>query len=78
MSARSPGLFRHTRAPDDSSPSRLEGIHVGVFECKESEKFCGGGSLQRRTVVDRTADGEDGLVVPSGAVRQTAIYEVST
>lgn len=30
----------------------------------------------RRDVVDQTADGEDGLVVPSSAVRNTAIYEV--
>lgn len=31
----------------------------------------------RRNVVDQTADGEDGLVVPSRAVRNAAIYEVS-
>lgn len=31
----------------------------------------------RRNVVDQTADGEDGLVLPSSAVRNPAIYEVS-
>lgn len=40
-----------------------------------SVKFAGESS--RRNVVDRTADGEDGLVMPSRAVRNTAIYEVS-
>lgn len=32
VSAGSPGLFRHTWAPDNSSPSRLESIHVGVLK----------------------------------------------
>lgn len=41
MSAGSPRLFRHTWAPDNSSPSRLEGIHVGVLKCGESVKFAG-------------------------------------
>lgn len=77
MSAGSPGLFRHTWAPDNGSPSRLEGIHVGVLKCggEESVKFTR--ESCRRNVVDQTADGEDGLVVPSCAVRNPAIYEVS-
>lgn len=36
VSSCSPRLFRHTRPPDNRSPSRLEGIHVGVL------KFAGG------------------------------------
>lgn len=70
VSAGGPRLFRHTRAPDNSSPSRLECIHVGCFKKQKGRcfwwwwwwwwSFCWLKCLRRRNVVDRTADGEDG------------------
>lgn len=74
MSAGGPRLFRHARAPDNSSPSRLQGIHVGSSEVQRVAEVCCG--ALRRNVVDQTADGEDGLVLPSRAVRNPAIYEL--
>lgn len=42
VSPRSPGLFRQTRAPDNRSSSRFEGIHIGVWSLLVAllENYC--------------------------------------
>ena len=76
-----PRLFGHARAPDDGSAGRPEGIHAagggaGAGAGGGAGGVAGAGrgwpveSSGGERAADQTADGEEGPVVPSSAVRK--------